>query len=414
MPGQRHAAIVALLLCAATGCSTTATILRQEQGLARFQVTSEPAGSMVFVDGQPRGPTPVDVQLPYARVEKRLNPGQRQIGWWLLGSGIVGTVVGAALIAWGATSYSSPSSSLYSTHTDIVPTVVGLTFGSLAALYSLPALIAGGYLVGTTPIPPPTFEVTPRVITIGLNVPGLGQRSASLTSLAAGALPEFDKIRRLHFSPITGWVAPQLPGTVELVGDRPAQRAQLAPPRGPRLAPSGLTSRPVTLSGAELAAVQDLRQQGEACYRARRYRCALEKFERAFALIPSPAMRFNIASAQDKLGLAVLAARQYRRYLQEVGAAASPTAVAHIGKRMKLLLPQVARLRLTVRPADAVVALDGVPLTSVDPGAARDEIYLSPGTCRLEISRSGYVARTVPLTVIPGEQRALEIALDRP
>jgi hypothetical protein len=408
MPGKRHSAGLALVLCVATGCSTTATILRQEQGLARFQVTSEPAGSMVFVDGQPRGPTPAEVQLSYARVEKRLNPGLRRTGWWLLGSGIAGTVIGAALIAWGATSYSSPSSTGF--HTDIVPTVAELTFGSLFALYGLPTLIIGGYLVGTTPIPPPVSDVSPRAFTIVLNVPGDRQRTARLTSLTANALPEFDKIQRLHYSPATGWVAPRLPGTMELVGDRPARLARRVPIAAPQ--PSS-ASRPAAPSGAELGAVQDLRQQGEACYRTRRYRCALEKFERAFVLVPSPAMRFNIASAQDKLGLAVLAARQYRRYLQEVGGAASPSAVSHIGKRMKLLLPQIARLRLILRPADAVVILDGLPLTSVDPGAARDELYLSPGTCRLDISRSGHGAKTVRLTSVPGEQRTLEIVLDR-
>jgi hypothetical protein len=196
---------------------------------------------------------------------------------------------------------------------------------------------------------------------------------------------------------------------VELLGDRPASIARRAP--GATHTPGGPVSRPAA-TGAELAAVQDLRQQGEGCYRARQYRCALEKFERAFALIPSPAMRFNLASAQDKLGLAVLAARQYRRYLQEAGAAASPSAVSHIGKRMRLLLPQIARLRLVLRPADAAVTLDGLPLASVDPGAARDELYLSPGTCRLDVSRPGYAAKTLRLTVIAGEQRTLAIALD--
>ena len=79
---------------------------------------------------------------------------------------------------------------------------------------------------------------------------------------------------------------------------------------------------------------------------------------------------------------------------------------------MKLLLPQLARLRLVLQPADATVTLDGLPLASVDPGAARDELYLTPGPCRLDVSRPGYAAKTVRLTVVAGEQRALGITLD--
>ena len=58
-------------------------------------------------------------------------------------------------------------------------------------------------------------------------------------------------------------------------------------------------------------------------------------------------MRFNIASAQDKLGLAVLAVREYQAYLKQT--AAVPAAVRkHITQRMAALTRKVGQIRLSV------------------------------------------------------------------
>ncbi len=69
--------------------------------------------------------------------------------------------------------------------------------------------------------------------------------------------------------------------------------------------------------------------------RRRDYRCAVAKFEAALALEPAPEMRFNLASAQDKLGLHAAAVRQFQRYLAEAAATAHPKALGHIQRRLR-------------------------------------------------------------------------------
>lgn len=168
-----------------------------------------------------------------------------------------------------------------------------------------------------------------------------------------------------------------------------------------------------SLSPARLALIEKLRQEGADCYRKRRYPCALSRFERAFALAPSPAMRFNLASALDKLNRPAQAARQYRRYLEDSGRHTSPSALAHIQTRMKELLPHVGRLQLTIRPEGARVTLDGVSLEAL--GATirggKTEVILRPEAYRLEISLPGHQSRTEEVILGKGQLRALEIAL---
>jgi hypothetical protein len=156
-----------------------------------------------------------------------------------------------------------------------------------------------------------------------------------------------------------------------------------------------------------------LRSAGERCYRKRDYRCALEKFERGFSLTPIPEMRFNMASAQDKLGLRALAVRQYRIYLREAGTGTPPRALLHIQRRLKVLAPRIGQITLHLSPAEARVLINGsrFPLEDLRSGEGRFELVLDPGSYQLQVDADGYLSQQHTLTIEAGEQRSLRVAL---
>jgi len=398
------------------GCSATTTVIRRDSRVARFQVTSQPAGATVYVDAVPRGRSPTEVELPYAVVEKEIKPAEHKNGWVLLISGIFATTIGIAATAWAA-------SDLHSSE-DVGLRVFSLVFGSQGALYGLYGLIGGIYYLSATPDSIKVTETTPREVSLGINIPGQGLRRAQLASLGpASATPQFGKVKRIHYSAATGrWAAPGLPDGLELrdasgrpVVAMPVPAGPAPPPALPAPPPSEDSPEKPDVPAATHGMVQDLRRQGEACYRRRDYACALQRFERAFALAPSPAMRFNLASALDKLGREASAVRQYQRYLSEAGDTASPSALAHIQRRMKVLLASVARLHLSLDPTDATVTVDGVPLSTLTSRFAqgRHEAVLEPGAHRLDVSHAGYKPRTVEAALVAGELKSLDVALQR-
>lgn len=239
--------------------------------------------------------------------------------------------------------------------------------------------------------------------------PGLPAAEAELT-LDSRALTTKGRINYGGY----GWTASLSPGAILRVTKSPSwtqpSPGVAAQPPEPLPAPLGATPAAGTTS-PDLAMLQDLRQQGEACYRRRDYRCAVAKFERALSLVPTAAMRFNLASAQDKLGDAPLAIRQYRRYLEEAGRSVSPTALAHIQRRMKQLLPKVGRLQLTP-PDNARISIDGIELRALEPAileGGRMELVLEPGSYRIDVAVPARPVRNLRVELKPGALHAVEL-----
>ncbi len=168
---------------------------------------------------------------------------------------------------------------------------------------------------------------------------------------------------------------------------------------------SDAEERPLTVERQVLA----LRVAGTACYRRRQYRCALEKFAQAFALRPSAELRYNVASAEDKLGLAAAAVNHYRAYLREEGSRAPGHVLAHIPGRLQRLLPLVGELTLQVQPGDVTItAEDGTSVTAVSGAAV---MALAPGRHQLQLTRAGSVARGEEVVLAAGERRTLQVSL---
>ena len=152
---------------------------------------------------------------------------------------------------------------------------------------------------------------------------------------------------------------------------------------------------------------------------------ALAAFERSQALIPSAITSLNIGVCERALGRYVRAGRSFERALTEhrsgVGAPLSETSVADTNGYLGEIASIVVRAKITVRPTDAAITVDGRPLAAVGadralfaagveppgPGAKVPgetfEIVLDPGNHVFVLSRKGYADAVVNRTFSPGK-----------
>jgi tetratricopeptide (TPR) repeat protein len=149
-------------------------------------------------------------------------------------------------------------------------------------------------------------------------------------------------------------------------------------------------------------------KQGRLCYRLRDYRCAVDRFRRANALVPSTKLLFNLASAEDKLQHRAQALRLYRHYLRE--SKAPPRKIMRfIDKRLRSLRKQVGWLTLDISPSVAIeVRLDDRHWFSVS-GA----FPVDPGPHKLSVRARGYVAQDHRIEAVAEKRQRMAVKLSR-
>jgi hypothetical protein len=129
---------------------------------------------------------------------------------------------------------------------------------------------------------------------------------------------------------------------------------------------------------AKLVEGADLLKRGE-------YQSALERFQRAYELVPSPKIQFNFGLAYKGLGRNAEAIEAFDKFLAEAkGATADSVAKAH--KYRDELLATVGRLSVHADVEGASVVVDGRAYGTT-PRA--DEILLDPGPHLLLMERPG-------------------------
>jgi tetratricopeptide (TPR) repeat protein len=102
--------------------------------------------------------------------------------------------------------------------------------------------------------------------------------------------------------------------------------------------------------------------EGQTLYRGGNYAAALEAFQRAEAAVPSPAAIYNVARCQERLGQIDQAVASYERYLAAAPDAPDHDAVAGHVVELRRQIPPQGRLRVSVDPPRATVAVDqGTP-----------------------------------------------------
>jgi tetratricopeptide (TPR) repeat protein len=101
-------------------------------------------------------------------------------------------------------------------------------------------------------------------------------------------------------------------------------------------------------------------QRGVALYSEADYRGALVEFKRTAALIPNPAVLYNIGETEYQLQEYASALTTFERYLKEAGPSESHR--AEVEGNVQVLRARVGHVIITTTPAGADIVLDDQPL----------------------------------------------------
>jgi hypothetical protein len=179
-------------------------------------------------------------------------------------------------------------------------------------------------------------------------------------------------------------------------------RAEGAPASGS----DGGAADPLTIGRA-----QQLLHDGNEMFWAGRVSEALQAFEDAHRLYPTPKLYFNIARCEVGLNRHARALTHYQQFLRETHEG-DPNVRAEAERQVTALIPTVAALELRQVPANAAVRLDGesAGLTPVD-----GPLWVEPGSHRLSVELAGRPPWIATVEGRPGEtiavtMPALEIA----
>lgn len=185
----------------------------------------------------------------------------------------------------------------------------------------------------------------------------------------------------------------------------PAKGASDAPP------PSS-----AEVEDATRAAARRIAEEGLNLYDTARYAEALERFEKASALVRAPTMGLMAARSLEKLGRWVEASEKYlavmRMQLEADASTAFKEAQVSAASERGALMPRIPTLVLTIRGGDegATVTLDGKPIAAALLGIA---FPADPGPHTVVLTR-GKLSKTERLILKEKEARSLTLSADAP
>ena len=181
---------------------------------------------------------------------------------------------------------------------------------------------------------------------------------------------------------------------------------------------------------ATTAAAREAFLAGTAAVKAGQWSEALAQFEKASSLKAAPIVTFNIGYCQRALGRYVLARASFTRVLADTAGlpdAQVEEARTYVAEIDKLL----ARVKITLDPPTARIAIDGRPLVPFDDGtsgllvagvapagegkpppSAVFDVVIDPGVHLIQASRPGHADALINKTFAPGAREELPLKLD--
>jgi hypothetical protein len=178
----------------------------------------------------------------------------------------------------------------------------------------------------------------------------------------------------------------------------PAQAAALPPP--PPLHPSASKQAEARLHF----------QQGVALYQERNYDAALAEFQGAYAASGEPIVLYNLGltfKALFRYGDAVEALERYLSESQARGQALPAERRAEVAKNVAEMKSLLADVTIVVKPAEAVVRVDGRPVTMGIEGIVK----LGAGTHSVEASATDFTSDRRDITVVAGTPQTVSLML---
>jgi tetratricopeptide (TPR) repeat protein len=158
--------------------------------------------------------------------------------------------------------------------------------------------------------------------------------------------------------------------------------------------------------GDELAVAREAFVLGTTAYKARRFREALEAFQRSYAAKPHPSTLFNIARSERALGSLSAAMVSFRQFLREAPGTEDAEEVIRAIAGIEQELQADGRQHLAVfgEPAEALIEVDGKSL-----GRTPGGLSARPGTHVVRVSAPGFEPEE--RTVVVPSSRSVELVI---
>jgi hypothetical protein len=136
-------------------------------------------------------------------------------------------------------------------------------------------------------------------------------------------------------------------------------------------------------------------------------RGALEKFEAAFRLFPSPKILFNMGRARNELGQADEAVNDFERFLDEAPYAQKESR-DEAERLIKALRPQLSYLDLTTDDVGSRIAVDG---REIGTAPLARPLAVTPGPHEVHFDKAGMVAETRSVAPVAGQKLRVFVKL---
>jgi PEGA domain len=209
-------------------------------------------------------------------------------------------------------------------------------------------------------------------------------------------------MRALRNLPVTAILGAQL-SWVSTGGAQTVEPSQAPPPPASQTKPKARKPDKATLEEAKHAY-----SAGEMAYKAGDYKTAIQNFQDAQALLPSPHATYWLALSLKADGLVPEALAELKTLLASSSAdrlgseklATARAALDDLGKTPGMV-------KLSTDPAGASVSVDG----EVSPGVSPLAVKLAPGAHTLTVSLPGHESMALELEVPPGSKGEQTLSL---
>lgn len=150
-------------------------------------------------------------------------------------------------------------------------------------------------------------------------------------------------------------------------------------------------------------------QRGVNLYRDRSFDAALAEFNRAYELAPNYRVLFNIGQVHAERGDYVAGIKAFRQYLAEGGSAVDAARVTEVQAEITRLEGRIANITVTSNVSDAELLIDGVSVGKLP----QAHVPVNAGLRSISLRKNGYEADDVRVMLATGDDKALEIKLQK-
>ncbi len=176
------------------------------------------------------------------------------------------------------------------------------------------------------------------------------------------------------------------------------------------LARSGRADEPAAAPTATSSMEEEARarvKRGLELYDEGDYKLALIELERAYEILPSYKILYNLAQIHAQLGQYAKAHDALTRYLAEGGTEIPPERRAEVEADLASFVKRIASITIETNVAGAEIMIDDRPVGT----APLAKLHVDAGSVRVAASKPGYVTVTRVITLAGGDETSVRLDL---